>query len=160
VWVGLELKRVLGAVGILFAFYFPVALLLRASYSPPTGPPGGFYLMVRTFHHHGGHAYVSSIPKAARKLADRKDAPNNSPVIIYEDGKPLPHPHSLTKDIITFGSGRFTHWDDGGGGSGVVFSSSDNSDPNKNGREYWAVVPGATREELRELGSWSTSAQR
>src|SRR5258705_8972557 len=46
------------------------------------------------------------------------------------------------------------------GGSGVVFSSSGNSDPNKNGREYWAVVPGATKEELPELGSWSPSAQR
>ena len=90
----------------------------------------------------------------------RNDAPNNSPVMIYEDGRPLPYPHSISKDIVTFGSGRFTRWDDGGGGSGVVFSSSDNSDPNKNGREYWAVVPGATKEELREWGSWSTSAQR
>ena len=116
--------------------------------------------MVRTFHHQEGHAYVSSMPKAARKVADRNDAPNHSPVMIYEDGRPLPYPHSISKDIVTFGGGRFTHWDDGGGGSGVVFSSSDNSDPNKNGREYWAVVPGATREELRDLRSWSTSAQR
>ena len=61
----------------------------------------------------------------------------NSPVMIYEDGKPLGPAHSNFADISKLGRGRFTYWT----GQGLIFSTSDGSDPNSNGRRYWAVVP-------------------
>ena len=61
----------------------------------------------------------------------------NSPVMIYEDGKRLGPAHSNFADISKLGHGRFSYWT----GQGFVFSTSDGSDPNSNGRRYWAVVP-------------------
>jgi len=60
-----------------------------------------------------------------------------SPVMIYEDGKPLGPAHSNFRDISKLGQGRFTYWIV----QGLIFSTSDGSDPNTNGRRYWAVVP-------------------
>jgi hypothetical protein len=62
---------------------------------------------------------------------------SRSPVVIYENGTPLGPAHSGFRDISQLGAGRFAHWQS----SGIVFSASDNSDPNTNGRNYWAVVP-------------------
>jgi hypothetical protein len=61
----------------------------------------------------------------------------HSPVMIYEDGKPLGPAHSNFADISKLGHGRFSWWT----GQGFIFSTSDGSDPNDNGRHYWAVVP-------------------
>jgi hypothetical protein len=60
-----------------------------------------------------------------------------SPVIVYEEGKPLGPAHSNFTDISKLGGGRFTFWTS----QGLIFSTSDGSDPNSNGRRYWAVVP-------------------
>jgi 2-polyprenyl-3-methyl-5-hydroxy-6-metoxy-1,4-benzoquinol methylase len=54
-----------------------------------------------------------------------------SPVFIFEDGQQLPTPHSMHADIDGLGKGRFAHW-----GEHIFFSTSDNSDPNTNGRSY------------------------
>jgi hypothetical protein len=60
-----------------------------------------------------------------------------SPVVIYEDGRPLGPAHSNFADLSRLGHGRFSHWT----GQGLFFSTSDGSDPNRNGRRYFAVVP-------------------
>lgn len=60
-----------------------------------------------------------------------------SPVIVYEDGRPLGPAHSNFADISKLGQGRFAYWV----GHGLIFSTSDGSDPNDNGRRYFAVVP-------------------
>ena len=60
-----------------------------------------------------------------------------SPVMIYEEGRPLGPAHSNFADISKLGHGRFAHWTD----QGLIFSTSDGTDPNRNGRRYWAVVP-------------------
>jgi hypothetical protein len=49
------------------------------------------------------------------------EAEQHSPVVLYEDGKPLGPAHSLLVDIARKG-GRYTHLK----GVGIVFSSSDN----------------------------------
>lgn len=59
-----------------------------------------------------------------------------SPVLIYEDDKPLGPAHSNFAEISKIGHGHFNHWTD----QGFIFSTSDGSDPNRNGRRYWAVV--------------------
>ena len=70
-------------------------------------------------------------------LADSADNNERSPVVIYENGRPLGPGHSRHTDIAHVGQGRYSHWR----GQGYVFSASDNTDPNTNGRYYWAVVP-------------------
>jgi len=71
------------------------------------------------------------------ELADSVDNITRSPVVIYEDDKPLAIAHCRHDDVGFFGWGCFSHWR----GQGYVFSSSDNSDPNTNGRSYWVVIP-------------------
>jgi len=44
--------------------------------------------------------------------------------------------HAIHGDIAKQGNGRYSHW-----GNSLVFSASDNSDPNTNGRSYWVVQP-------------------
>lgn len=65
-----------------------------------------------------------------------------SSLVLHEDGIPLAHPHSLHKAIRQFGRGRYSHWtpsnqrDRDGYGGMLLFSSSDQTNPNDNGREY------------------------
>jgi hypothetical protein len=68
---------------------------------------------------------------------DPTDEHGHSPVMIYEEDKPLGPAHSSFADISKLGHGRFSYWI----GQGLIFSTSDGSDPNSNGRRYWAVVP-------------------
>lgn len=78
--------------------------------------------------------------KALKELdneADANDAAHRSGLLLYEDDKLLGPPHSMHIDIATIGKGRYSHWK----GVGIRFSTSDNSDPNANGRRYWAVIP-------------------
>jgi hypothetical protein len=65
---------------------------------------------------------------------------SSSPIMLYEDDKPLGPAHATPhSEIGTLGHGRFSHWK--GNFSVFVFSSSDNTDPRTNGRTYWAVKP-------------------
>lgn len=63
--------------------------------------------------------------------ANNNATPKRSSIILMEDGKPLPHPHSLYEKIREAGHGRYLHWEEG-----IMFSSSDGSDPRTNGRQY------------------------
>jgi hypothetical protein len=71
------------------------------------------------------------------ELADTAADNRRSPVLIYENDRLLGPAHSGHRDIAKLGEGRYSHWH----GQGYVFSASDNSDPNTNGRFYWAVLP-------------------
>ena len=59
------------------------------------------------------------------------DYENFSKLKIFENGIPLTRPHSNHNDIRELGNGRYSHW-----GSGIFFSTSDNSDPNTNNKSY------------------------
>jgi hypothetical protein len=76
--------------------------------------------------HEKGNCYVASL---GRKLIS--DSNGRSRLILFEDGQALPYAHSTHDDIRETGSGHYSHW-----GDAVFFSSSDNSDPSKNGRRY------------------------
>jgi hypothetical protein len=95
------------------------------------------------FPHEDGMAWQADQmrPFDRKALLPYSDDPaaerGRSPVIIYEEGKPLGPAHSNFADISKLGRGRFTFWT----GQGLIFSTSDGSDPNSNGRRYWAVVP-------------------
>jgi hypothetical protein len=70
----------------------------------------------------------------------KKGAPGDlvgrSQLMLLEDGKPL-EPHQGHELIRKEGRGRFDHW----GAHELIFSSSDNTDPRTNGRQYKAVYP-------------------
>ena len=65
--------------------------------------------------------------------ADNLEQPYRSPLQLYENDAPLGPAHSLHALIRSTGSGRFSHW---GPRQILLFSTSDNSDPNRNGRAY------------------------
>lgn len=77
------------------------------------------------------NCYTFLVPK--RWVSDET---GTSPIQLYEDGEPLGPGHAGHDDIRTLGRGRFSHW-----GPKVYFSTSDNSDPNTNGRTYSVVPP-------------------
>lgn len=72
------------------------------------------------------------------RFADSDRAPSSSPLIVYENGTPLAPAHASHAVIRNTGCGAYSHWKDD-----VYFSTSDNSDPNLNGRRYEiALGPG------------------
>jgi len=62
---------------------------------------------------------------------DSDSSPSSSTLKLFENGKELGPAHSSHKSIRTYGRGRFSHW-----GNTLYFSSSDRTDPRKNGRKY------------------------
>ncbi len=84
----------------------------------------------RPFSKDNGWGWHVSMPQFAH-LADDTSDPYRSPLVLLEDGHPSPFAHALHDDICNIGRGRFSHWK-----SNLYFSSTDNSDPNANGRTY------------------------
>lgn len=72
-------------------------------------------------------------------LADSADDNERSPIEIFEDEARLGPPHSVHEDVRAVGRGRYSHWRNNG--AIFIFSSSDNSNPQTNGRAYWVVKP-------------------
>jgi 2-polyprenyl-6-hydroxyphenyl methylase/3-demethylubiquinone-9 3-methyltransferase len=90
------------------------------------------------FVRQSGHMWQISAPQLCR-LADNthaQDGQHRSPVFVFEDDRQLAFPHSLHNDIKRRGCGRFSHW-----GDRIYFSTSDGSDPNRNGRLYRLIYP-------------------
>jgi hypothetical protein len=131
--------NILGACVLVYALYLPIALWLQHSYVPlPDAPPPprpGKPWPLQTIQRYGSggtafHAHVDAFDSLADDNADEQ----HSPLVLYEDGKPLGPAHSRIQDVFK-GGGRYTHWT----GVGMIFSASDNTDPTKNGRHYWVV---------------------
>jgi len=64
------------------------------------------------------------------------DASGRSAITLFEDGLPLGPAHVSHDDIRTLGKGRYSHW-----GEALYFSTSDDTDPNTNGRVYSVQPP-------------------
>ena len=132
---------IVGAAALIYAAYLPIALSLQHAYVPPThaSPPPrlaakAWPLATITPYGRGGIAFHAHVDEFG-PLEEDNDAEQHSPVVLYEDGKPLGPAHSTTADVVRIGRGRYTHLK----GVGMVFSSSDNTDPTKNGRHYTAM---------------------
>ena len=88
-----------------------------------------------------GYSYYVEEPASAWDLffatrTDSNERPTGSSLQLFEDGKPLPYPHSQHGEIAAQGAGRYSHW--GPGSPSIVFSALDNSSPATNGRIYTA----------------------
>lgn len=66
------------------------------------------------------------------------DRVGRSKLLLYEDGQLLGPAHNGHIDTMQNGGGRWSHW----GSRSIQFSTSDNSDPRTNGRQYKVVNPG------------------
>lgn len=128
-----------------FAGYFALATYFDRTHLDPR-PDGKVVIFLNPpFVHEGGSAYWVShlrFGERARLLQIAGDDPSNandvsSPVQVYEDQTPLGPAHSTFHEISRAGHGHFAYWNE----RGIYFSASDNTNPNTNGRRYWAVVP-------------------
>jgi hypothetical protein len=129
--------RVLAIAAGLYAIYLPLAVWLHR---PVAAPRGAMVIRLTPIQlsRFGGFAYEAPLPEFRR--FEEYSGPNlvPSPILLYEDDKPLgPSVHDNLWPIASTGEGRFSHWNH----TGMVFSATDNSDPRKNGRKYWAVLP-------------------
>jgi hypothetical protein len=77
-----------------------------------------------------GYLFFVHLPDLA-PLGDTPESPTRSPFILCENGRPLGPAHTKFEDVRAFGQGRYAHW-----GGVLIFSASDNSDPNSNNRTY------------------------
>lgn len=104
---------------------------------PPAIGPGRWRL-APPFHPDQGPAFTARLDQSAEfrgfeAEADTLETPYRSRLLLEEDGVPLGPAHSLHAAIRQHGQGRFSHW---GPRQLLLFSASDNSDPNRNGRVY------------------------
>lgn len=127
---------------VAIAAYFVLAEWARDSYVDPT-PVGKIVIRLnRPFERYSATtlavvSYQLRLEESLEQLADNVDNMDGSTLLLYEDGRLLGPAHSNHEDIATRGEGRYSHWKK----TGFLFSASDNSDPNRNGRSYWTVVP-------------------
>jgi 2-polyprenyl-3-methyl-5-hydroxy-6-metoxy-1,4-benzoquinol methylase len=84
----------------------------------------------RPYNHNQGYCWSALLPNLV-DLADREEMPTCSDLRIFEDGKQLSFAHAPRITIQKSGAGRYSHWHDK-----LYFSTSDNSNPNDNGRHY------------------------
>jgi len=101
-------------------------------------------ILQRSFRHGGGFRWIADVPASFAGPSDTMDAPAASRLQLSEDGIPLGPRHSIHAAIESEGHGRYSHWHDA-----LLFSTSDGTDPNLNGRKYAVFVAAPT---LRVLG--------
>lgn len=82
------------------------------------------------FHHVEGNAWSVALPDLTN-AADTDNALRRSPLTLFEDHMPLRTAHALHATVKEKGSGHYSHWKEN-----LIFSATDNSDPNTNGRRY------------------------
>jgi hypothetical protein len=84
----------------------------------------------------GGHAFTADLPDYVQQ-ADDMDDPRRSRLMLYEDGIPIGFAHQTHADVKAHGGGRYSHWR-----KQLMFSATDNTDPNSNGRQYQVCLNG------------------
>jgi hypothetical protein len=137
--------RFFGAMCVIATSFFATTLFLdeflgtpneNSTATVPAGPCGatGRIQLRPPFADFGGFAFLSHLTRY-RDASDSADAPSRSTLILCEDGNPLGPAHGMHADIRSKGLGRYSHW-----GPDLVFSSSDNSNPNINNRSYWVII--------------------
>ena len=91
-------------------------------------------ILPASFRHVKGHMWACPLPDLAA-FADTPEFPRRSQLVLFEDSLHLYFRHAPHRAIQRLGEGRCNHWQ-----NELFFSSSDNSDPNGNGRVYTAML--------------------
>ena len=87
-------------------------------------------LLPGPFEHAGGYAWRVYLPDHAGH-SDSIAEPKRSTLMLFEDSVPVGFAHAPLVHILAHGGGRYLHSDES-----LLFSSTDNTDPNTNGRTY------------------------
>ena len=90
---------------------------------------------------------MATLPPEFAWPSDSADAPVASRLRLAEDDLPLSPRHAEHDAIATEGGGRYSHWD-----GVLLFSTSDGTDPNTNGRVY-SLYRGAPTIRMLAFGS-------
>ena len=137
------MPRMMTMVVLILAIWFPLAAFVGSRHTPLPRPPGSFSFVGIEKHLEGEFMYVIHFNRHS-KLADTPEQPERSPLMLYENDRPLGPAHSTTGHIKHLGRGRYLHLP-----AVVYFSSSDNTDPRTNGRLYsWLLEP-ATKDQAQ-----------
>ena len=88
-------------------------------------------LLSHPFSHSEGFCWRIVLPSGLSFRGDTNEQPYVSRIVLLENGQPIGEPHMSHAAIAANGCGRYAAWHDT-----LYFSSSDNSDPNVNGRRY------------------------
>jgi hypothetical protein len=136
--------RVVAGIALLLLSFWGTLLLLNSGVDkrpidPDACPVGEISVLTRPYPRLDGYAYRAALPSLA-SLSDTDANPTFSRALMCENKMVLGPPHTAHAEIARDGWGRFSHY-----GDSVIFSSSDYSDPNSNGRQYTIVVPSKRR---------------
>jgi hypothetical protein len=129
------LSRMIKPALAAFGLYCAVAGYLKYIYVPQPDLPARAYLS-GPFTRLGGFSYLTALPPAFADSGDSPDNPTRSQFQLYEDEKPIGPAHSVHADIASLGGGRYSHWRLDKDAAGLIFSATDNSDPNNSGKRF------------------------
>jgi hypothetical protein len=137
-------SSVLGCTALCLLLALPLAVVERF------GQPFTFAVDASTITSETGFSHIWQVPDVGWFYQVRSDTqwnPDVSFMDVFEDGVALGPAHSLHNQIRELGHGRFSHW------NGVLrFSSSDNSDPARNGKHYTVRVASSLATSVRAVG--------
>lgn len=88
----------------------------------------------RPYRAEKGHAWLAALEQFVTET-DGLDDNYRSRLVLLEDGKPLWFRHARHDEVREQGRGLYSHWH-----KYLLFSTSDNTDPNSNDRTYQVVV--------------------
>jgi hypothetical protein len=92
-------------------------------------------LQLTQFMRDTGHCWIADLPKDLA-LGDTPQHPSQSGLRLFEDGEELGPRHALHEKIRSVGGGGYSHWT-----RRLYLSTSDNSDPQTNGKRYHVLAP-------------------
>jgi hypothetical protein len=125
-----HIERIMGSITKITGIEFP-----RPGVAPdPCAAHDNEVELKPPFERQNGYAYEAEVP-ALQNVADDSDSPHRSTLVVCEDERVLGPSHSPHAVVRQSGKGSFSHWR-----NYLLFSSSDNSDPNSNGHRYRAVL--------------------
>ncbi len=106
------------------------AVTRRIETSRQAESPASLELNPAHLIHEKGFAWAVDLSEQGPP-GDSNEKPEHSEYYLYEDQTRLRPGHCPHEQIRSFGHGAYSHW-----GQGILFSSSDNSNPKTNGRRY------------------------
>ena len=108
----------------------------RAHAVPASAAPLELRIAPESVRPEKGHAWIVTLPPEwAASSSDLKHL-DRSRLRLTENGTPLGPGNATHAEIRDEGKGAYSHWQ-----TALYFSTSDNSDPRRNGRTYVVVIP-------------------
>lgn len=106
-------------------------------------------ITLRSIKSEHGHAWITLIPKEI--ISDSPMSSYQSKLALFEDGVELGPGHCVHSQIRSEGLGRYSHWEYNEKFSILYFSTSDNSDPTTNNRQYSVLVSRVEQKESEQM---------